>query len=150
MTTSFGSEAGDVKSNPAVNGEVDENAKPELTVKAVYYVYTISKSGVEEFIKKKTQLADDQRIYSIGDPYVERFTSIDEAARLKTVIKTGPTVTEEDILEKSKGRKIGEVQSLLRSINGVSSVTITPSYFWVWSVPNDSSKITIQLTVEDN
>lgn len=96
------------------------------------------------------QVADDQRIYSIGDPYVERFTNLDETARLKTVVKTGPTVTEETIMEKSKGRKIGEVQSLLRSINGVSSVEITPSYFWVNSVPNDPNKVTIELTVEDN
>ncbi len=80
----------------------------------------------------------------------ERFTNIEESARLKTVIKTGPTVTEESILEKVKGRKIGEVQSLLRSINGVSSVEVTPSYFWVRSVPSDDSKITIDLTVEDN
>ncbi len=95
-------------------------------------------------------VADDQRIYSVGEPYFERFTSIEESARLKTVVKTGPTVTEETILDKSKGRKIGEVQSLLRSINGVSSVDIAPSYFWVRSVPNDPNKVTIELTVEDN
>ena len=66
------------------------------------------------------------------------------------MIKTGPTVTEENIVEKAKGRKIGEVQSLLRSINGVSSVNITPSFFWVRTIPNDNSKITVELTVEDN
>ena len=58
-------------------------------------------------------------------------------------------MTEEDILEKVKGKKTGEVQSLLRSINGVSSVEIVPSFFWVWSVPEDTSKITIDLTMED-
>ncbi len=150
IESSFASEAGDVKSNPEVNAEVDENAKPEITVKAIYSVYTLDKAKVEEYIKAKMTVADDQRIYSVGDPYIERFTNIDESARLKTVVKTGPTVTEETILEKVKGRKIGEVQSLLRSINGVSSVEITPSYFWVNSVPNDTNKITIELTVEDN
>ncbi len=149
IESSFSSEAGDVKSTPAVGAEVDENAKPEITVKAIYSVYTLDKAKVEEFIKAKMTVADDQRIYSVGDPYVERFASIDEAARLKTVVKTGPTVNEEAILEKAKGRKIGEVQSLLRSINGVSSVEITPSYFWVNSVPNDANKVTIELTVED-
>ncbi len=149
IESSFKSEAGDVKSSPAVNAEVDENAKPEITVKAIYSVYALDRAKVEEFIKAKMTVADDQRIYSVGDPYVERFASIDEAARLKTVVKTGPTVNEEAILEKAKGRKIGEVQSLLRSINGVSSVEITPSYFWVNSVPNDANKVTIELTVED-
>lgn len=150
IESSFASEAGDVKSNPALGAEVDENAKPEITVKAIYSVYTVDKTKIEEYIKAKMTVADDQRIYSVGEPYFERFTSIEESARLKTVVKTGPTVTEETILDKSKGRKIGEVQSLLRSINGVSSADIAPSYFWVRSVPNDPNKVTIELTVEDN
>ena len=58
-------------------------------------------------------------------------------------------VTEEEILEKSKGRKIGEVQSLLKSINGVSSVKIDKSFFWVNSVPNDPNKVEIELKVEE-
>ena len=95
-------------------------------------------------------VADDQRIYSVGDPYFERFTNIEESARVKTVVKTGPTVTEEAIIDKAKGRKIGEVQALLRSINGVSSVTIDPSFFWVRTVPDAAEKITVELTVEDN
>lgn len=150
IESSFASESGEVTSKPEVNAEVSSGTTPEATVKAIYSVYVISRTDVEEYIKAKTSLSDDQRIYSIGEPYIERFTSIEEAARLKTVMKTGPTVTEENILEKAKGRKIGEVQSLLRSINGVSSVTITPSYFWVWSVPTDPAKVTIDLTVEDN
>lgn len=150
IESSFTSEAGEASSTPAVNAELGSDAKPEAKVKAIYSVFTVSKASVEKYIESKAQVADDQKIYSIGDPYFERFTSAEESAKLKTVIKTGPTVTEEDILEKSKGKKIGEVQSLLRSINGVSSVNVEPSYFWVRTVPNDSEKITIDLTVEDN
>lgn len=150
IESSFTSEAGEAKSSPEVNAEVDSNAKPKLTVKAVYAVYTVEKSKIEEFVKAKTTTPDDQRIYSISNPYFEHFTKVEESARLKAVVKTGPTVTEESILEKAQGRKIGEVQSLLRSINGVSEVKITPSFFWVRSVPKDANKITIDLTVEDN
>ncbi len=150
IESSFNAEASDVKSDPSVNEKVNDNDKPEVSAKLIFSVYTIQKSQVEEYIKAKSRLTEDRRIYSIGEPYFERFTNIEESARLKTVIKTGPTVTEESILEKVKGRKIGEVQSLLRSINGVSSVEVTPSYFWVRSVPSDDSKITIDLTVEDN
>lgn len=149
IESSFSSEATDVKSDPSAGNEAkDKEATVEVTV--VYSVFTLQKSQIEEYIKVKSDLGEDRRIYSIGDPYIERFTSIEEPARLKTVIKTGPTVTEESIVEKSKGRKIGEVQSLLRSINGVSSVNISPSFFWVRTVPNDDSKITVELTVEDN
>lgn len=150
INSSYSVEVGDLKSEPAVGEEVSADTKVKLTAVTKYSIYVVEKSAIEEYINKKTQVATDQKIYSIGDPYFERFTNIEEGARLKTSIETGPTVTEEDILEKAKGKKIGEVQSLLRSINGVSSVEIKPSYFWVRSVPKDANKITIKLTVEGN
>ena len=150
IDSSFSSEAVDVKADPGVDAEVDANTKPKISLKAVYSVYTVSRDQIEEYIKAKMNVADDQRIYSVGDPYFERFTNIEESARVKTVVKTGPTVTEEAIIDKAKGRKIGEVQALLRSINGVSSVTIDPSFFWVRTVPDAAEKITVELTVEDN
>ena len=146
---SFGSEAGDINATPAVGDEVGDNTTPNIKVNAIYYVYTIDSSKIEEFIKAKTSLASDQKIYSIGEPYFERYAGLEDSARLKTVIETGPTVTEEEILDKAMGRKTGEVQSLLRSINGVSSVEIRTSFFWVWSVPNDPNKVTVELKVED-
>lgn len=149
LKDSFAAEAGELNSTPAVNDEVGENTTPNLKMTAIYSVYTIERSKVEEFIKAKTNLADDQKIYSIGDPYIERFSSIEDAARLKTTIETGPTVTEESIREKAQGRKTGEVKSLLQSINGVSSVEVRTSYFWVWTVPTDPNKVTINLTVEE-
>lgn len=150
IEASYGSEATDTTAKPAVGEEVNDGDKPTVTVKASYYVYVIPKDKVAEFIDKKTTVGDDQKIYSIGEPYFERFSSLDDIARLKTNIKIGPTVTEENIIERAKGRKIGELQSLLRSINGVSSVNVTPSYFWVRTIPNDPAKITVDLTVEDN
>ena len=146
---SFEAEAGDVTATPAIGDEVGENTTPNLKMTAIYSVYTIDRSKIEEYIKLKTNLANDQKIYSFGDPYFERFTSIEDAARLKTTIETGPTVTEESIRERVQGRKTGEVRSLLQSINGVSSVEVRTSYFWVWSVPTDPNKVTIDLKVED-
>ena len=69
-------------------------------------------------------------------------------ARLKATTKVGPTVTEAEILEKAKGKKIGELQSQLKSINGVSSCKVDPSFFWVTTIPNDANKITVNLEVE--
>ena len=53
-----------------------------------------------------------------------------------------------EILEKAKGKKIGELQSQLKSINGVSSCKVDPSFFWVTTIPNDANKITVNLEVE--
>lgn len=146
---SFGDEAVDVESAPGVDEEVEDGVTPSLKITASYFIYTVDRAKIEQFITQKMNLSEDQRIYSIGNPYFERYSSIDDPARLKTTVETGPTVTEADIIEKIKGRKTGQVQSILRSINGVSSVNISTSYFWVWSVPDDPSRITVELVGEE-
>lgn len=148
IDASFKAEAGDIDSTPAVGDEVGENTTPKATVPVKYTVYAVELSKIEEYVKQKANLEEGQKIYDLGKPYFERFTSIEEPARLKTTLTAGPTVTEEDIFEKVKGHKTGEVQSLLRPINGVSSVEVRTPYFWVWSVPTDRSKVTINLTGE--
>lgn len=142
---SYTSETTNTSATPAV-GEEGNETTVSVTVK--YAVYTVDEAKVESFIAEKMSLNDDQKLYSIGSPYFERFTNLEEPARLKTVVAIGPVLTEDTILDRVKGVKIGEAQSILKSINGVSSVEITPSYFWVRSVPNDPNKITINLQME--
>ncbi len=149
IEASFGNEVTEVKTTPERGEEVKPDDKPTAEVKIQYYVYAIKMSTVEEFVKSKTTIPGDQKIYSYGEPYFERFTNIENEARLKTTYETGPTVTDEDILNRVKGMKTGQVQSILRSITGVSSVDISTSYPWVWTVPDDDSKVTVKLILED-
>ena len=144
----------DPKSTPAVGEEVKSGVTPKIEATTTYTMFAVDRTKVEEFIKEKTtsSVASDQRIYAINKPFFENFTKQNDStytAKLKSATQTGPKVTEEDILEKSKGKKNGEVTSILKSINGVSSVKITPSFPWVNSVPNDPNKITIELKVEE-
>ncbi|MBR3264060.1 hypothetical protein IKF94_02415 [Candidatus Saccharibacteria bacterium] len=144
----------DPKSTPAVGEEVKSGVTPKIEATTTYTMFAVDMTKVEEFIKEKTtsSVASDQRIYAINKPFFENFTKQNDStytAKLKSATQTGPKVTEEDILEKSKGKKNGEVTSILKSINGVSSVKITPSFPWVNSVPNDPNKITIELKVEE-
>ncbi len=149
IEASFKGEVTEVKTSPDRSEEIADDAKPTAEVKVVYSIYVVNKNTIDEYIKLKTEVAPDQKIYSTGEPYFERFTDIENEARLKSTVDTGPTVTENDIIDKVKGKKTGQVASILRSINGVSSVNIETSFFWVWSVPNDTSKITVVLTGED-
>ena len=116
-------------------------------------MYGVDKTSVEDFIKEKSSstVAPDQRIYAVDSPFFENFqkSNTGYTAKLKSSTQTGPKVDENDVLEKSKGRKIGEVQSLLKSINGVSSVDIDTSFPWVSTIPDDPNKITIELNVEE-
>lgn len=147
IDSSYVSDVKEVKSNPEVGKEAKE---AEVAVTVTYSAYTIDKTKVEQFIKAKSNLASDQKIYSIGDPYLERFTGLDSSARLKTVVKTGPVLSEQDILERIKGKKIGEAQRDLESIHGVDHVEIKPSFGWVNSIPTNPDKIKIELKVEEN
>ena len=69
--------------------------------------------------------------------------------KIKTSYSTGSKLTENDILEMVKGKGIGDVQHTLKSVSGVSKVSINQSYPWVNTVPTDSGKITIELTIEE-
>ena len=143
----------DPKSTPAVGEEVSSGVKPKIEATTTYTMSAVDKTALETFIKKKSEatVAADQKIYAINTPFFENFQKDGDkfTAKLKSATQTGPKVTEEDVLEKAKGKKLGEVQSLLKSINGVSSVKINTSVPWVNSVPNDPNKITIELKVEE-
>lgn len=150
LESTFKAEPGTVESNPGVGQEVGTGVSPTASLTISYSVYVIPYDELYEIISLKSNLGADQIIYSIIEPRLERFYGLDEPASLKATTESGPTVTKEDILERAKGHKVGEIQSQLRSINGVSSVNVTPSYFWVRTVPTEDDRITIDLKVEDN
>ena len=116
-------------------------------------MFGVDKTALDEFITKKVgeTLASDQKIYSTGNPFLERFTDNNGSysAKLKTTYQTGPKVTEEEILEKVKGQKVGRVVTLLKSINGISNVNVDTSFFWVGTIPTDDNRITIDIKQED-
>ncbi len=149
LRESFTAEVTKVESTPGVGDEVGSNTTPNVKVTVVFSAYAVRESNIEEYIKAKTNLASDQKIYSYGAPYFERFSSLEDVARIKTTIEVGPTVTEEDVFERTKGRKTGEVKSILQSITGVSSVEVRTPYFWVWSIPTERDRVTIDLNVEE-
>lgn len=153
IEASFRQTTGDPVATPKVGEEVKSGVTPKLESTTIFTMYGVDKNHLNEYITAvaSSKLAEDQRVYSAGNPFFERWTETDGkfSAKLKSTTQSGPKVTEQDVLEKSKGRKIGEVQTLLKSINGVSTVTVQPSYFWVRSVPNDENRITIELKVEE-
>ena len=153
IDASYKEETADPKSTPAAGEEVGDGVKPKLELTSTASMYGVDKSTIEKYIKAKTKdsIASDQKIYSYGDPYFEKFTENNGefSAKLKTTTQVGPEVTEQEIIEKAKGKKIGEVQSLLKSISGVSSVNVERSFFWVSSVPDDVNKISVELKVEE-
>lgn len=139
----------DIVSTPALGEEVAEGVEPALTTTATTSVYVVDLTKIREFITEKAKVPEKDHIYAIGNPFVESFTGIENGytGRLKTNYTIGPNISEQTVLEKIKGVRIGNIKPIL-SDEGASEVEITRSYPWVNSVPNDENKITITIKEE--
>ncbi len=145
-----------ITTSPALNEEVGDNITPKIVKEVTYTMFAVERESVSTYITAvtKANLGDDtQIIYDTGidNAFFEAFknTAEDNSAKLKSTVKTGPSVTEEMVKEKSLGKKTGEVQTQLKSINGVSNVKITPNFFWVSRVPDDINKVEINISFEE-
>ena len=162
IKASFKVETGDPVATPAVGEELVEGVRPKLVAKTTFIMYGVDRVRITEYIEERTRQAigteADQMVYSTGvsenadenKAFIESFRLVGDVytGRLKSVTKIGPKVTDEMVIEKSLGKKIGEVQSLLKSINGVGSVKVETSFFWVSSIPDDINKVSVEITVE--
>ncbi len=136
---------------PKVGEEVKEGEKPTLKATTVTSVFVIDETKVKEFITEKANLADDQKIYEMKNPFIENFVKTDNGytGKLKTSYMTGPKITETSIVETVKGKGIGDAVHTLKDISGVVDAKISPSFPWVTAVPNDSNRITVYMEVKD-
>ncbi len=162
IDSSFNANSGTPSASPALNEEVANDVKPKLVKKTKYTIYAINRSDVASFIEAtvKGKLGDDtQKVYTTGaDEDAEKTKAFFESyknndgkmtAKLKSTVQTGPNITEEMISEKALGKKKNELKSSLGSINGVKSVNVETSGFWVTTIPNDPNKVEIEIKVED-
>lgn len=151
LDSSFKQVAGEAISTPAVGEEVKDGVTPTLKATTTASVFVIDRAKVEEYITKKAELSDSQKIYEMKDPFIESFseTSGGYTGRLKTSYMTGPKITENDVIDRIKGKGLGEAQHDLRDIDGVASVNIDKSFPWVMSIPGDPNKITVIFEVKD-
>lgn len=151
ISSSFNKTTSDAVSTPAVGEEVKDGVTPSIKVTVTTSIYTIDKTKVEEFITKKANLGEAQKIYEMKDPFIENFSKNNNGitGKLKTSYLVGPKITENEVIERVKGKGLGEAQHDLRDINGVSEVRIDKSLPWVMNIPNDSNKITVIFNVKD-
>ena len=151
IDSSFSQKTSDTVSSPAVGEEVKEGVTPTLKATTTASVYILDKTKVEEFITSKANLGDAQRIYEMKNPFVESFTETGSGytGKLKTSYAVGPRITENSVIERIKGKGLGEAQHDLRDIEGISEVTIDKSVPWVTSIPGDPNKITVIFEVKD-
>lgn len=137
-------------STPAVGAEATEQAT--LTSSTTFTITAIPRSDVGLFLKaalnKQLTGTVNQRIYDDGIDDVV-ITGYNKGADSTTVNITtkgqvGPDIDVSSVKDKVKGKKFGEVQSILGSISGVSDVKVEFSYPWVNTIPSNGNKVDVQ------
>jgi len=156
ITDSFAVSRAAAVSTPAV-GEEAIDGKAQLTSATTFSITAIAKSELELFLKdtlnKQIGASKTQRIYDDGidkislSGYLKNDTT--STININTTGQIGPNIDPASIKEQVKNMRYGDIQTLLGSIQGVSNVDVKFSYFWVNTVPNDSSKIDVEFVLQN-
>ncbi|HWT39851.1 MAG TPA: hypothetical protein VN081_01065 [Dongiaceae bacterium] len=154
---SFTADAAAPVASPAVNQPAPDG-KATLTASTTYSLQAVTKDNLDSYLNAyltaKMSNGSNQKIYSTG---IDKATLSNYQKNGDTAVATinatgsvGPKIDETAIKNQVKGKIYGEVQQSLQSMDGVKSVDVQFSYFWVRRVPNDTNKITIQFKVDNS
>ena len=143
-------------STPAVNTE-STTGKANLTISTTYTLYAVAGTELESYLNSSllSQIKDakSQKVYDSGIKNAGLSNFSNQAGVITVAVtatgQIGPKIDEEQIKNQVKGKIYGEVQSTLQEINGIKNVDVKFSYFWVRTVPNNTSKIHIQFQVQN-
>lgn len=150
------------QANPTSAPTVDQettDGKAKLTSSVTYSLSAVAKSEVKQYLDDyfKVQLKgkDDQRVYDngSGEAKFSNITPSDNgkfAVNLVTNAKLGPKIEDEDVKKLAAGKRYGEIQSSLEAIQGVQSVDVKYSPFWVTAAPNDIKRISVEFKLNDD
>lgn len=145
-------------SDPSVQPAVDQEAtSAKLTAETKYLLLAIKKDNVRQIleadIRSQLEGLPNQKIYDSGINSVSfaNFASKDGGAYTADVETTGyvgPNIDADQLSQQIVGKRAGEIQAELQSVDGVESVNVQFSPFWVTSAPQ-SDKITIKFLVKN-
>lgn len=153
---SFTADQGTITSSPALNQPAPDG-KAVLTASNTYTIQAVPKNELDSYLKAylndKVATGANQKVYSTGidSATLSNFKNDNNTlyATINATGSVGPTIDETAVKNQVKGKKYGEVQQALQSVDGIKSVDVQFSYFWVQTVPNNTNKITIQFKVDN-
>lgn len=151
LESTFKQDTSAATSTPAIDEEVKEGTKPTLKTTTTTSVYIIDRTKLEEFIRTKVNLPENKKIYEIRNAYIDGLKEIDGnfSGKIKAIYFTGPRLTETELVDKIKGKGLGDARREISDIDGVAEVKMSPSYPWVFVVPTDSNRISVTFEIKD-
>ena len=145
--------------SPAIDSEAPDG-KARLTALTTFSMVAVPQIELETYIKDwLVAKIDDktQKIYNtgadkatIGDFQIKENDAKGTLATINTTASVGPRIDEEAIKNQVKGKRYGEIQQSLEAQDGIQSVDVAFSYFWVRTVPNNIDKIKVEFNVEND
>ncbi len=156
IDSSFVANKSGVASSPAVDGEATDG-KAKLTGSISYTMFGVTRAEAGRFLDAyfEEQIKDEsQRVYDNG---ASKTTFVDVTpiengftATMTATAKFGPKIDDDEVKREARGKKYGEVQSVIEDIPGVEGVDVRFSPFWVRTVPNDEERITIEFNLDES
>lgn len=155
LNDSFTASVGQPEVSPSVGSEAP-NGKGSVKAMAKYSISAINKNDIKKYLDNlaKEKIGDEssQKVYDDGSKElsISNYHNSNGVATINigATAKIGPTINESEVKAKAKGKMYGEVQSMLKNIEGVRNVDVKFSFFWVRKVPNSDDKIKIEFKVD--
>jgi hypothetical protein len=137
-----------VVASPAVDTEA---AETKVTMTVNYSLLGVKNDDLSKILDNeiKKNLNDapvnirDNGINNITFKLAETSNAANTVLTMETVATIGPEINEEEIKENSAGKKRGDIEKQIESIDGVRSVSVEYSPAWITTTPKSSDKITV-------
>lgn len=156
LKDSYQIDKGGVTPNPGQGGESD-SGKARMSGTVSYTMAGVANSEIEAYLeayfKKQMEKSDNQRVYESGAKNAKfNDVSTDKStvkANLVATGKVGPRIDDNKLKKEAAGKRYGDIQSSLQGIQGVDSVDVKFSPFWVSQVPDDPKRVSIEFKLDD-
>lgn len=139
----------------SVQPDTEVTGTPKIAGKVNFKIAVVKKDDLKTYLQSviSAQLAspDSQQVYETGADTAQ-FTNVTASAdgytaSLVATGKTGPKIDTEKVKALASGKKLGDIQSQISAINGVDTVEVHFSPFWVNTAPSDVKKITVEFSI---
>lgn len=152
---SFTATSSDPQSTPAIGAE-SASGKAKLASEVTYTMSGVTQVDLARYLKGFFEQDIDtsvKRVFDEGADTVKLggFNKGEQTdiAIVETVGKIGPNIDDDKVKEQVKGMRYGEIQEMLKRIDGVDDADTQFWPMWVRTVPNNVDKIRIEFKLED-
>ncbi|HEU0266788.1 MAG TPA: hypothetical protein VFQ70_04120 [Candidatus Saccharimonadaceae bacterium] len=150
----FKADTSAVKPNPAVDGEADSGTGT-LSGTVTYTMLGVAESEINTYLNgyfnDQLQGQSDQRIYNNGAANAN-FSNTSMGSTVTSQLtadgKIGPKIDDNTVKKLAEGKRLGDIQSALKPIQGVSNVDVKYWPFWVSKAPNNPNRISVVFKVD--